>query len=75
MTDKEKSLPDPKMVELLHDLGKMPDRAYYQFNGKSAQENYADQKRKWQKRYMDMMNGTSDDASNVHITSEVKIKR
>ena len=59
------------MVELFHDMGKMPDRAYYQLNGKSAQENYADQKRKMQQRFFE--EGT--DVSDVHITSEVRIKK
>ena len=33
-------------IEYLHDTGKMPDWIYYQQNGKTAQENYAIQKRK-----------------------------
>ena len=32
--------PDPQMVEFYHDMGWMPDRYYYQLNGKSAEENY-----------------------------------
>lgn len=48
MENTEAKKPDPKMVELYHDMGWMPDSAYYQLNGKSAQENYADQKRKMQ---------------------------
>ena len=52
-------------------MGKMPDKAYYQLDGKSAQENYADQKRKMQQRFMEEENDISD----VHITSEVKIKK
>lgn len=63
--------PDPKMVEMLHDMCKMPDRAYYQLNGKSAQENYADQKRKMQQRFMEQ----ETDVSDVHVTSEVSIKK
>lgn len=62
---------DPQMVEFFHDQGWMPDNAYYQLNGKSAQENYADQKRKMQQGFFEEEN----DASNVHITSEVKIKK
>lgn len=65
-------LPDPQLVEFYHDMGWMPDRYYYQLNGKSAQENYADQKRKMQHRLMNLMNESSSD---VHISSEVKIKR
>ena len=63
--------PDPQMVEMLHNMGKMPDKAYYQLNGKSAQENYADQKRKMQQCFMEEENDVSD----VHITSEVRIKK
>lgn len=35
-----------EQIEYLHDIGKMPDWAYYQQNGKTAQQNYAEQKRK-----------------------------
>ena len=62
---------DPKMVEFYHDQGKMPDWIYYQLNGKSAMENYIDQKRKMQKRFEERENLNP----NVHITSEVKIKK
>ena len=64
------NLPDSQIVELLHDMGKMPDWAYYQLNGKSAQENYADQKRKNQANLRKMLYG--EDYSDVHFTSEVK---
>ena len=33
-----------EQIEYLHDSGKMPDWAYYQQNGGSAQENYNRQK-------------------------------
>ena len=65
--------PDPQMVEFYHDMGWMPDKAYYQLNGKSAQENYMIQKRKNQARLREMLYG--EDYSDLHITSEVKIKR
>ena len=64
--------PDPQMVEMLHDMGKMPDKAYYQLNGKSAQENYADQKRKNQTMLRELLSGEDSD---LHITSEVRIKK
>ena len=35
---------DKQMLEYYHDSGLMPDRYYYQQNGKSAQDNYRDQK-------------------------------
>lgn len=37
---------DNSMIEYYHDNGYMPDRYYYQLNGKSAQENYNDWKNK-----------------------------
>ena len=33
-------------IERLHDQGKMPDWIYYQVNGKSATENFDEQRRK-----------------------------
>ena len=65
--EKGKNTQEPQMVELYHNLGKMPDRYYYQLNRKSAQENYADQK--------NQIIETNDDSYEVHFTSEVKIKR
>lgn len=38
------------LIEYYHDSGKMPDRYYYQLNGKTAEENYIDYKRKQQKK-------------------------
>lgn len=35
-----------EQIEWLHDNGYMPDWAYYQQNGKSAQQNYSIQKQK-----------------------------
>lgn len=34
-------------IEMYHDSGKMSDKFYYQQNGKSAQENYNEQRRKF----------------------------
>ena len=65
--------PDPQLVEFLHNSGKMPDRYYYQLNGKSAEENYIEQKRKNQARIKEMLYG--EDYSDLHITCEVKIKK
>lgn len=66
-----------EMVENYHNQGLMSDGAYYQLNGKNAQENYADQVNKrnkaWKEQLLD--NSGEDDYSNVHITSEVKIKK
>ncbi len=37
---------DSSIIEINHSNGRMPDRAYYQLNGRTAMENYIDQKRK-----------------------------
>ena len=61
----------PSMVEFYHNKGWMPDWAYYQQNGKSAMENFAEQTNK----NILLSYEEDDDYSNVHITSEVKIKK
>ena len=71
MTDnKNVNMPDLKTVEQYHDLGWMPDRYYNQLNGKSAQENYADWRNGRNKEEPD-----ETDYSDIHITSEVNIKK
>ena len=40
-------------LDYLHDTGKMPDWIYYQQNGKSASENYREQKLKIKQRFKD----------------------
>ena len=40
-----------EQIEWLHDNGLMPDWAYYQQNGKTAQENWNEQHRKIMERY------------------------
>ena len=67
----EKSNFSPSMVEFYHNKGWMPDWAYYQQNGKSAMENFAEQTKKNSRLSYD----EEDDYSNVHITSEVNIKK
>ena len=42
-------------IEHYHDIGLMPDWAYYQQNGKSAQENYNEQTRIIKERYLERM--------------------
>ena len=37
---------EQKQIELFHDIRRMPDFAYYQLNGKTAQENYNQQRKK-----------------------------
>ena len=39
-------------IEYYHDRGLMPDWAYYQQNGKSADENYRIIKQKMQREFM-----------------------
>ena len=39
---------DKSMIEYYHTRGSMPDRVYYQLNGRSAQENYIKQSAKLQ---------------------------
>lgn len=67
-----------EMIERLHDLGWMPDWAYYQQNGRSAQENYEAQKAKILSRYSDQMaaqtSAADDDPIAISIVSEVKDK-
>lgn len=41
------------MIEQLHSTGKMPDWAYYQQNGKSAAENYAEIKGRYQSGFQE----------------------
>ena len=43
---KEKKIMTIEEIEYLHALGKMPDWAYYQTNGRSPQYNYWEQKKK-----------------------------
>lgn len=37
---------DIEQIKYFHSKGKMPDWVYYQINGKSAQSNYVEQKKK-----------------------------
>lgn len=40
-----------EQIEYLHNIGLMPDKIYYQVNGKSLQENYTEILRKRQQQY------------------------
>ena len=62
--------PNPQVVEFYHNQGKMPDWAYYQLNGKSAQENFND----WHDKRIQEIIDSEDDSVDVNITSEVKVK-
>ena len=50
--------------------GTLPDKFWYQLNGKSAQENYMEQKAKMYERLAEQDDGDEE----IFITSEVKIK-
>ncbi len=52
---------------LSRECGSLPDRYWYQLNGKSAQENYQEQKE-------NMIADLTEEDEEIYITSEVKIK-
>lgn len=53
--------------------GKLPDWAWYQLNGKSAEENLIEQRKKIYERFADQEDG-DEDAPQVSFASEVKVK-
>ena len=53
--------------------GKLPDWAWYQLNGKSAEENLIEQRKKIYERFADQEDG-EEDAPQVSFASEVKVK-
>ena len=57
-----------KTTLLSRECGTLPDKFWYQLNGKSAQENYQEQR---EKIYAVL---TEDDSDELHITGEVKVK-
>ena len=65
-------------IEYYHDRGLMPDWAYYQQNGKSAEENYAAQKARILSRAReaieDQTSAADDEPIAISIVSEVKKK-
>lgn len=72
---------DKEQVELYHNLGLMPDWAYYQLNGKSANENYRDIVNKRNQAFKNELlkswykEPISDPEDyKLHITSEIKFK-
>ena len=52
--------------------GTLPDKFWHQLNGKSAQENYMEQKANMYERFAEVYDDDGDDE--IFITSEVKIK-
>ena len=61
------------MIELLRRLNKVPDLFYYQLNGKSATENYIEQK---ERIYEDLANTEEDenDDPEFYFTLESRVK-
>ena len=57
---------------LSRERGTLPDKFWYQLNGKSSQENYMEQKAKMHERFAEDNDDDGDDE--IFITSEVKIK-
>ena len=53
--------------------GLVPDWVWYQINGKSAQENWTEQREKMKKRLADYKE-EEEDAPHFTFTSEVKLK-
>mgnify|MGYP006864433170 FL=1 len=52
--------------------GTLPDKFWYQLNGKSVEENYMEQKANMYERFAEDNDDDGDDE--IFITSEVKIK-
>lgn len=53
-------------MELNREKGLIPDYAWYQINGKSAEENFIEILKNRQKK--------SQEKTNLHISSEIKVK-
>ena len=53
--------------------GMLPDWAWYQLNGQSAEENLIEQRRKIYERFAEQEDG-EEDFSQVSFISEVKVK-
>jgi hypothetical protein len=49
---------DLEMIEYYHDRGLMPDWAYYQQNGKSVEENWIEQQKKIEQKYLEKQRET-----------------
>lgn len=52
----------PEQIEWLHDNGKMPDWAYFQQNGKTAQQNFAEATRRARERILRNYNEQQEQA-------------
>ena len=60
-----------KSTLLSRDRGSLPDKFWYQLNGKSAQENHQEQKAQMYERLAEQEDEGDEE---IFITSEVKIK-
>lgn len=61
-----------KTTEYARACGKCPDRFWAQLNGKSAKENFAEQRERF---YADLLDQDDDDPDDeIHFVSEVRIK-
>lgn len=58
-----------EMLETLRDLGKVPDLFYYQLNGKSANENFREQRN----NFLELLEN-SDEPETIKIITESKVK-
>lgn len=68
----------PEQIEWLHDNGKMPDWAYFQQNGKTAQQNYVEAtrraKEKILKRYEEQQEEARRKAEEKKLEDEIEKK-
>ena len=58
-----------EMLETLRDLGEVPDLFYYQLNGKSANENFREQRN----NFLELLEN-SDEPETIKIITESKVK-
>lgn len=52
----------PEQIEWLHDNGKMPDWAYFQQNGKTAQQNYTEATRRAKEKILKRYEAQQEEA-------------
>ncbi len=64
-------MPSQELIRA-REAGKVPDRIWYALNGKSAWENYAEQKRAQQRKFAD---SREDDDEPMNIVIEGKVKK
>ena len=62
-----------KTTEIARSRGLVPDWAWYQLNGKSAHQNWMEQKEKMVERFANLEDSEAD-APAISFLSEVKVK-